>query len=203
MADWPDAGLQCLTARVPRHQHGGVSINYTPIRVESYDPGWEIEFQRRAAALQAALGAVVVRIDHIGSTAVPGLDAKPTIDIQVSVVDLDDLDRYRQPIERLGYTFHERSLRDVGHRFFSAPGRVAHVHVCRFGSEWEHRHLLFRDYLKAHPEAASRYTDLKHDLADQHRTERERYAEAKTTFVDTEMTIAEQWAHQTGWSVPR
>jgi GrpB-like predicted nucleotidyltransferase (UPF0157 family) len=180
-----------------------VSINYTPVRIEHYDSRWELEFQHRAAALQAALGAVALRIDHIGSTAVPGLDAKPTIDIQVSVAALDDLDRYRRPIEQLGYTFHERSLGDVGHRFFSAPARAAHVHVCPVGSEWERRHLLFREYLKAHPEAAHRYTDLKHDLADQHRTERERYAEAKTTFIDAEMTIAEQWAHQTGWSVPR
>jgi GrpB-like predicted nucleotidyltransferase (UPF0157 family) len=178
-----------------------VSINYTPIQVKPFDSGWAEEFQERAAALGEALGAVAERIDHIGSTAVAGLDAKPTIDIQVSVADLDELDSYRGPIEQLGYTFHEGSLKEAGHRFFSAPERAAHVHVCCSGSKWERRHLLFRDYLRAHPDAAARYVDLKHELADRYRTDREAYAEAKGTFVENEMAAAEPWAHATGWSL--
>ena len=114
-----------------------MSINYTPIQVEPSDSRWGDKFRRRASALREALGVVAERIDHVGSTAVPGLDAKPTIDIQVSVADLDDPNQYRGPIEQLGYTFHERSLEDVDHRFFSAPGRAAHIHVCRSGSGWE------------------------------------------------------------------
>jgi GrpB-like predicted nucleotidyltransferase (UPF0157 family) len=197
--DWQTVASHCR----PSWQHGFVSFNYTPIRVETHDTGWHNEFQLRAAALRATLGIVALRIDHIGSTAVPGLDAKPTIDIQVSVADVDDIDSYRPSIERLGYTFHERSLGDIEHRFFSAPSRAAHVHVCRFGSDWERRHLLFPDYLRTHLDAALRYAALKHGLSRRHRVDRERYAEAKSDFIQAEMAIAEEWASQTGWSAPK
>jgi GrpB-like predicted nucleotidyltransferase (UPF0157 family) len=135
-----------------------VSINYRPIRVEPPDDRWAEEFRRRADTVREALGEVARRIDHVGSTAVPGLDAKPTIDIQVSVADLEDLQSFRRPLERLGYTFHERSLEEVEHRFFSAPGRAAHIHICPSGSRWERTHLLFRDFLRTHPDVAGRYS---------------------------------------------
>ena len=173
-----------------------------PIRIDPHDDGWRREFERRAAALSAALGPVAQRIDHIGSTAVPDLDAKPTIDIQISVDDVEDLDRYRSTIERIGYVFHERSLQETDHRFFSAPGRKAHLHICPAGSDWERRHILFRDYLRTHPDAVDRYADVKHQLAGRYRTERDQYADAKTEFIDAEMMTAEEWASRTGWSLP-
>lgn len=185
-----------------RWQHGGVSKAAVPIRINTHDDGWRYEFERRAAALSAALGRVARRVDHIGSTAVPGLDSKPTIDIQISVDDLEDLDRYRATIERTGYAFGERSMSEPDHRFFSAPGRTAHIHVCPAGSEWERRHILFRDYLRKHPEAADRYANVKYQLAGRYRTEREQYANAKTDFIDAEMVTAEEWASRTGWSIP-
>ena len=80
-------------------------INYTPIRVVASDPAWPAEYERRAASLRHALGDAVVRIDHIGSTAVPGLDAKPAIDVQISVGDVEAM-AYRAAVEGLGYTFH-------------------------------------------------------------------------------------------------
>jgi GrpB-like predicted nucleotidyltransferase (UPF0157 family) len=178
-----------------------VSINYTPIRVEPPDERWAEEFRSRADALREGLGEVARRIDHVGSTAVPGLDAKPTIDIQVSVADLEDLQSFRRPLERLGYTFHERSLEEVEHRFFSALGRVAHIHVCPSGSRWEREHLLFRDFLRTHPDVAGRYSGLKHSLAREHPEDREAYAEAKSAFIDQVMTEAERWAREVSWSV--
>lgn len=140
-------------------------INYTPMRVEPPDDGWAEEFRRRADTVREALGKVAQRIDHVGSTAVPGLDAKPTIDIQVSISDLEDLESFRSPLELLGYPFHERSLEEAEHRFFSAPGRAAHIHIRPSGSRWERTHLLFRDFLRTHPDAAGRYSRLKHSLA--------------------------------------
>ena len=178
-----------------------VSINYTPIRVEPPDDGWAEEFRCRADAVRAALGDVADRIDHVGSTAIPGLDAKPTIDIQVSVADLDDLESFRRPLEHLGYTFHERSLGEAGHRFFSAPGRVAHIHICTSGSPWERTHLLFRDFVRSHPAAAGDYSRLKYSLAMEHPEDREAYAEAKSAFIEQVMTEAERWALEVSWSV--
>jgi GrpB-like predicted nucleotidyltransferase (UPF0157 family) len=178
-----------------------VSINYTPIRVEPPDDGWAEEYRRRADAVREALGEVAQRVDHVGSTAIPGLDAKPTIDIQVSVADLEDLESFRRPLELLGYTFHERSLEEVGHRFFSAPGRAAHIHICPSGSRWERTHLLFRDFVRTHPDVAGAYSRLKHSLAREHPEDREAYAEAKSAFIEQVLTEAERWAWKVSWSV--
>jgi GrpB-like predicted nucleotidyltransferase (UPF0157 family) len=177
------------------------SLNYTPIEVRPADPSWPQEFSRRADVLRDALEAVAVRIDHIGSTAVPGLAAKPTIDIQVVVSDVEDLDAYRPTLERLGYTFHSHSLCDADHRFFSSPGRVVHVHVCNAGSGWERDHLLFRDFLRAAPEVAADYEALKYRLAREHTGDRVAYAEAKGVFVTHALADAEDWATKTGWSL--
>lgn len=176
-----------------------MSLNYTPIEVRPADPSWPEEFSRQARVLRDALRCVAVRIDHIGSTAVPGLAAKPTIDVQIVVDDVADLSAYRPALERLGYTFHTNSLHGTDHRFFSSPGRVVHVHVCSAGSGWERDHLLFRDYLRAAPDVAADYQALKYRLAGEHTDDRLAYAEAKTEFVAHALADAERWATQTGW----
>jgi GrpB-like predicted nucleotidyltransferase (UPF0157 family) len=142
-------------------------------------------FEREAAMIRDALGPVAVRIEHVGSTAVPGLAAKPVIDIQVSVERMVPRERFVVPLETLGYEFvadptdaeHEYFKKDVG------GVRTHHIHVCPMGSEWERRHLAFRDHLRTHPEDSARYGQLKRRLAEQHPNDVMAYVEAKSPFV--------------------
>jgi 16S rRNA processing protein RimM len=157
-----------------------------PIEVVDYDPSWPARFEAEAERLSAALGDVAVRIEHVGSTSVPGLAAKPTIDIQLSVVSFEPAEPYRQPLERLGYEF-VADAEFPEHRFFGWPWRAqprqVNLHVCEVGSEWERRHPAFRDRLRADPVARDDYARLKRALALEHGNDVESYAEAKTDFI--------------------
>ncbi|HEX6548230.1 MAG TPA: GrpB family protein [Candidatus Dormibacteraeota bacterium] len=155
-----------------------------PILISDYDAGWPAEYERRAAAIRDALGPAAVRIEHVGSTSVPGLAAKPVIDIQLSVADLLDEASYRPALEQLGY--QHRPDHEPEHRFFKledATGRrLVHIHVCAAGSVWERRHLAFRDRLRADPEAARRYEEVKRTLAPRF-DDANQYADAKTEII--------------------
>lgn len=165
-----------------------------------YDPGWPRLFSTLGNALRAALQETAVRIDHIGSTAVPGLDAKPIIDIQVSVADLEPLDRYRIPIESAGFVWRADNPDQTKRYFRERPGqRRTHIHVRRWGSWAEQAALLFRDYMRAHPLDARRYAELKYRLAREYQTNREGYTEAKSPFVWEIMAKADTWSQDTGW----
>jgi GrpB-like predicted nucleotidyltransferase (UPF0157 family) len=127
------------------------------VMIIPYDAEWPILFARLGGALRAALGDVALRIDHVGSTSVPGLEAKPIIDVQISVASFEPLDAYRGPLESLGYLFRADNTERTKRYFREAPGtRRTHVHVRRAGSLSEQFALLFRDYLRAHAEDARR-----------------------------------------------
>lgn len=154
------------------------------VELVPYDPGWPERFRAEAERLAGGLEGVARRIDHIGSTAVPGLVAKPTIDILVVVEELEPDAGYRGPLERLGYLF--RPDDEPEHRFFYAPPegpRRYQVHVVRRGGPWDERHLRFRDYLRSHQEVATEYAKLKRALAVRYEDDPLAYAEAKTPFV--------------------
>lgn len=153
------------------------------IEIVDYDPAWPLRFEAWHQALRAALGSTASRIEHVGSTSVPGLPAKPIIDIQVSVADLDDENLYVPALEDIGLQLRSR---DVFHRYFRPfPGhpRDVHVHVCEIGSEWEADHLLFRDYLRTHPAARERYARTKRAAAAQWADDGLAYTDAKTEVV--------------------
>jgi GrpB-like predicted nucleotidyltransferase (UPF0157 family) len=167
--------------------------------VTGYDLSWPERFTIWRDRLTAALGPAATRIDHVGSTAVPGLAAKPVIDVQVSVPDLADERSYLPLLESAGLILR---LRETGHLFLWPPPakpREVHVHVCASGSSWEHNHLLFRDYLRAHPEVSARYAAVKQDLIERWHDDRKAYGEAKTAFVLDTLEAAERWAGTTGW----
>lgn len=160
------------------------------ISIVPYDSRWPAAFTEEAAALSAALGGLALRIEHVGSTSVVGLAAKPIIDIQVSVKQLQPLGQYEVPLQRLGYQFVSLGDFDAVYPFFQKPQvwpSTHHVHLCTCGGEQERKHLAFRDFLRSHPAAAAAYADLKRKLAAQHRGDtlesRERYSLAKTDFV--------------------
>jgi len=179
--------------------HAVGSERNEPIAIEPYDAAWPARFEEMRTRLAGALGPSALRIDHVGSTAIPGLSAKPIIDIQVSVADVEDEASYKDAIEAQGLEL--RWIEPV-HRYFRPPPalpRLWHVHVCSAGSEWERVHLLFRDYVRAHPEAAAAYEALKWRLAADHRDDRITYTDAKGPFVDRMLTHAVEWANETGW----
>jgi putative glutamine amidotransferase len=153
--------------------------------VGRYDADWPARFVTESSAIRAALGDQVVRIDHVGSTSVPGLAAKPTVDIQVSVRSMVPRNAYVEPLVRVGYRWAVDPWTDE-HEFFSREvggERSFHVHVCPDGSEWERRHIAFRDWLRANPEDAARYERLKRELAERHPRDTYSYAAAKTSFI--------------------
>lgn len=160
-----------------------------PVRIVEYDQAWPLRFVDWRARLSRVL-PTTVRIDHVGSTAVPGLNAKPTIDIQISVEDVKDEAAYVPAIESTGVMLR---MREPGHRYFRPPAgqpRVVQIHVCGIGSKWEADHLLFRDYLREHPEDRDTYATLKLELAEQHRDDRIAYTDAKTRFILTTLDKA-------------
>lgn len=169
------------------------------VELVAYDPRWPVLYEQMRARLASALGPTALRIDHVGSTAVPGLAAKPIVDIQVSVPEVDDEGPYRQPIEDQGFALR---YREPGHRYFRPPPglpRLWQVHVCTVGSEWEWDHLLFRDYLRAHPAAAAEYAAIKRRAASEHPTDRVTYTDAKDPWIRATVAAAEQWARAIAW----
>ena len=149
------------------------------------DPGWADRFEREAGRIGTALGRLATSVDHVGSTAVPGLAAKPVIDIQVSVPSMIPRSTYVDPLVGLGYRWAIDPWTDE-HEFFSRDEdgeRAFHVHVCRAGGAWERRHLAFRDWLRDHPEDAAAYERLKRKLAERHPRDTYSYSDAKGDFV--------------------
>lgn len=167
------------------------------IELLTYDPAWPLQFSAEAQRLRAALGALALRIEHVGSTAVPGLVAKPVIDIQVSVASLAPRGWLEAPLRALGYTHLDLGDFDRVYPFFHRPAlwpHTQHVHACVAGSEEERRHLAFRDWLRRHADGVIAYADLKRGLAVLHpghdAAERERYSLAKSAFVEAAIVEA-------------
>jgi|SRR5215471_8716774 len=160
-----------------------------------YDPQWPDLFQEERARIASALDGVAILIDHHGSTAVPGLDAKPIIDIQVSVQDLRQFESYALPLETLGYR-HVAHADDSRCPFFHRPAswpHTHHVHVVEAGGLEERDTLAFRDYLRANRDAAAAYAALKKSLSpllDSNSDGREEYARRKTAFVTKALKAA-------------
>jgi len=160
------------------------------IEIVASDPSWPAAFEAEAARIRTALGTMALRIDHHGSTAVPGLRAKPVIDIQVSVAALQPIATYLEPLTAIGYT-HLPHADDTVCPFFHRPERwphTHHIHVVESGGLEERRTLAFRDYLRDHRDAAHDYEQLKQALAARlggdTAVAREAYAQGKSQFID-------------------
>jgi len=171
-----------------------------PIVILSYSQAWPRRFRTIATELRHALGEVALRIDHIGSTAVPGLAAKPVIDVQVSVASLESIASIAGPLRDAGYIWRVDN-RDLTNRYFrELPGAPrTHIHVRKRGSWGEQFALLFRDYLRAHPVDAAGYAGVKHALAERYRHDRAAYVDAKEPFIWQVMRAASDWSQEIGW----
>jgi GrpB-like predicted nucleotidyltransferase (UPF0157 family) len=162
------------------------------VLIVPYDPAWETLFATEAARLRTALDpALVLGIEHFGSTAVPGLAAKPIIDILIAVASLAQARATMiQPITGLGYVYWDENPKPD--RMFFVKGmppygehRTHHIHMTEPDGEMWRRRLAFRDYLRANPIEARRYEALKRDLAERYPTDREQYTEAKTEYIES------------------
>jgi GrpB-like predicted nucleotidyltransferase (UPF0157 family) len=167
--------------------------------VVDYDEDWSSQFSSLARSLRNSLGPRARRIDHIGSTSVPGLAAKPIIDVQVSVTDLEAVGEYRSAIEACGFEWRADNP-DITKRYFreQPPRPRTHIHVRQSGTFSEQAALLFRDYLRLHPPQADSYAAMKRQAADLLKTNRATYVEAKSPFIWRTLHDADLWAQSTG-----
>jgi GrpB-like predicted nucleotidyltransferase (UPF0157 family) len=182
------------------------------ITIVEYQPRWPDEFRSIGGALREALGTAARRIDHIGSTSVPGLAAKDTIDIQLTTDDLDDA-VIRSAMSALGYQWHDDITSDhappgtdtppqqltkrLASRRVQTPYVNAHVRV--EGTFNQRYALLCRDYLRAHPPTAAAYAEIKRQLARYFPDDIDAYYDIKDPAFDLFMSAAPEWVEHTGW----
>jgi GrpB-like predicted nucleotidyltransferase (UPF0157 family) len=181
------------------------------IAIVNYDPAWPHEFETIRSSLLEALGPLAVRIDHIGSTSVPGLGAKDVIDVQVTVRELSPQVRHR--LIDAGYVHWEAITRDhtpLGEDdsprywakfLFTQPmgKRRANVHVRVYGNPNQRYALLFRDYLRAHPNSARSIELIKREIAKRHAEDEDAYYDIKDPVYDLIWDAAQEWARHTEW----
>jgi GrpB-like predicted nucleotidyltransferase (UPF0157 family) len=167
------------------------------IVIVDYDPRWPGMYEDERARILDAIGPLVAAIEHVGSTSVPGLAAKPVIDIMVGVSTLADANRCIEPIVNLGYHYVPEYEDEIPERRYFKKLRVDgththHLHMVEISSQFWADHLLFRDYLRVHPETAWDYERLKRALAP-HFTNGNDYAIAKTDFITEVLEKARAW----------
>src|SRR5574341_1081979 len=167
------------------------------IAVVKYNPRWLRLFEEERALLLATADDVLTAVEHIGSTAVPRLAAKPIIDVMAGIRRLNDAVGCVHALEGIGYEYvPQYEVYIPERRYFRKPRtgrgpRTHHLHVVEMTSEFWRRHLLFRDYLRAHPEVAREYEDLKRRLAVEYGEDGWGYTEAKTVFINGVVAHAE------------
>jgi GrpB-like predicted nucleotidyltransferase (UPF0157 family) len=154
------------------------------IEVADYDPAWPRLFEREAHRIGAVLGKRVVRLEHVGSTSVPGLAAKPVIDLLLVVPDSGDEPAYVPDLEAAGYVLVIREPERHQHRVFKGPDTNVHLHVYSPGSPEIERYLIFRDRLRSDPADRERYQRVKRELAQRDWRYGQQYADAKTEVVE-------------------
>lgn len=155
------------------------------ITILDYDPDWPKKFATHSKRIADVLGQAALRIEHIGSTSVPGLAAKPIIDILVVVQDSADESAYLPRLEAAGYVLRVREPDWNEHRMFRTPERDVHVHVYSDGCPEIQRNLAFRDRLRRNAEDCRRYERLKRELAMREWPDMNTYAEAKTEVIES------------------
>jgi len=169
------------------------------MKVVDYSTQWPRLYQRERSALRAALGREIVRAHHIGSTAVPGLAAKPIIDILLEVRSVERLDTFDNAMEGLGY--QPRGEFGIPGRRYYPKGddeRTHHVHAFAVGDPHIEAHLAFRDYLRVHPSSVAEYAAVKREASAVHETDPEGYVAFKHDFVERMVAKAVRWDQESG-----
>jgi GrpB-like predicted nucleotidyltransferase (UPF0157 family) len=160
------------------------------IAILAYDRRWPAMYEEEHRRLAMAFGSAAVEIHHIGSTSVPGLSAKPVIDMMIAVRDMNNAQGLRTLMRNLGYVYV--AVDDEPNRMFFRKGapRTHHVHIVRFRGAEYRRHLLFRDHLLSNPSVQAEYVVLKKRLAKEFREDRSSYVEGKSGFIESVLARA-------------
>lgn len=154
------------------------------IEVVSYNSNWKEMYKEESEKIKNILNDIIIDIHHIGSTAIPGIKAKPVIDILVEVKNIEEVDQYNHKMKELGYeTMGEHGI--PKRRFFRKGGnnRTHHIHIFQTGNEEIDRHINFKEYLVAHPDKAREYSELKEKLANKYNYDAENYTNGKGDFI--------------------
>lgn len=175
----PSTEEQILAARV-----GPTAPHNSTITLAEYDPAWPQLYAQKAEVIRAALGARVVLLEHVGSTSVPGLAAKPLIDILLVVADSGDEAAYVPALEAQGYTLRVREPDWFEHRVLRGANPETNLHVFSPGCVEIRRMLLMRDWLRAHPDDRALYEHTKRELAQRQWKYVQNYADAKSAVVE-------------------
>jgi GrpB-like predicted nucleotidyltransferase (UPF0157 family) len=160
------------------------------VKLEPHTKQWQQLFAEEAARIREAVGEYVLAIEHVGSTSIGGIAAKPIIDMAVSVKKLAEGERCVAPLENIGYEY--RGEHGIAGRFYFVKGepRTHHLHMVLATSDFWRSHLLFRDYLRAHPDTAKEYEDLKLELARKCANDRKAYQRGKSDFIENILRVA-------------
>ncbi|USK74418.1 GrpB family protein [Peribacillus frigoritolerans] len=165
-----------------------------PVVIENYNPNWSKEYEQEKEKIMGVLKENYIYIEHIGSTSVTGLGAKPILDIMVGVNNLDEVDKFIEPLKQIGYEFV--SHKEFPERRFFRRGLwgagTHHLHIYKFGSGHWNNNILFRNYLRTHSDVLKQYHQLKKDLAVKHYLERARYTQAKEPFIQNVLEKAKE-----------
>ena len=167
--------------------------------IVDYDPAWVEMFEAEKTRILGVIGDKILAIEHIGSTSVPGLGAKPIIDILIGLRDLSDAALCIAPVESLGYDYITKfenimPFRRYFRKVRSDGEHTHHIHMVAISHDFWTRHLLFRDYLRTHPDDAAAYEKVKRELASQFTGETVNdYADAKSEIINAIMEKARAW----------
>ncbi len=172
-----DDDLQAITV-------GALTVHGSTIHLDPYDPAWPVRFEREATRIRATLGARVRLLEHVGSTSVPGLSAKPIIDIVMAVPDSSDEPAYVPDLETAGYILRIREPDWFEHRVFKGPDTNVNLHTFTEGCSEIDRMTEFRDWLRTHDEDRDLYERTKQDLAGREWRFIQHYADAKSEVVE-------------------
>jgi GrpB-like predicted nucleotidyltransferase (UPF0157 family) len=165
-------------------------VSERKVVIVEYTPEWVMLYEKEKELIQKVIGHIAMAIEHIGSTAVPGLGAKPTIDIMVGLHRLAYAEKCIEPLGSIGYEYQPEHEASMPERRFFRKGQPPkeqhyHLHMVEKRSDFWKQHLLFRDYLRTHPETVQQYYKLKRELASKYGSNREGYTEAKTSFIES------------------
>lgn len=149
------------------------------VLIEDYDPAWPALYEREVERIRVALGAAALSLEHVGSTSVPGLAAKPIIDIDLLVADTTDEAAYVPALEAVGYVLRLREPEWYEHRMFKGPDTDVNLHVFSPGAQEPERHKVLRDWLRSHPQDRDLYARTKRELAERDWEFMYQYTDAK------------------------
>lgn len=162
-----------------------IGLKRKKVKLFSYNPAWEKLYKKEAELLRSVIGKYVLDIQHVGSTSIPEVKAKPIIDIAIGVKNLKDGEKCIKPLKQLGYEYkHSAGIK--GRHFFakgSEKNWTHHIHIVKLNGRFWKNYILFRDYLRKHKKAIQEYNELKEKLAKKYKNDRDTYTAQKHSFI--------------------